>query len=54
MDKKVFQSLEEEFGLGENVLVFPQAGKGDKTNQLFIQKGKVVGYTENKVKVQLG
>lgn len=47
-DKIVFKNLEEEFGMGENVLIFPEALKNDKENdrsKYFVQKGKVVGYT---------
>lgn len=52
MDKVIFNSLEEEFGLGENVLVFPSKDKDQKKS--YVQKGKVVGYTDSKVKVKLG
>lgn len=52
MDKMIFNSLEEEFGLGENVLVFPSKDKDPKKS--YVQKGKVVGHTDSKVKVKLG
>lgn len=52
MDKVTFNTIEEEFGLGEDVLVLPTKDK-DRTKS-YVQKGKVVGYTDSKVKVKLG
>lgn len=46
-----FRSIEEEFRMGEDVVVFPD-GRHDRQRQAL--KSKVVGYSNRRVKVQVG